>query len=114
MDLQSSIEMGYIVAAVLFIFGLKMLGSARTAKRGNLVSAVGMLIAVIASLVTAGFYFHVIWVMFGPNPNDETALVSPGIGTQIVIWVGVAGTLLLGVLPGPLLDIAINSAGFIR
>ena len=47
MDLQSSIEMGYIVAAVLFIFGLKMLGSARTAKRGNLVSAVGMLVAVI-------------------------------------------------------------------
>lgn len=73
-----------------------------------------VLIAVIASLVTAGFYFHVIWVMFGPNPNDETALVSPGIGTQIVIWVGVVGTLLLGVLPGPLLDIAINSAGFIR
>ena len=73
-----------------------------------------VLIAVVASLVTAGFYFRVVWVIFGQAPNTETALVSPGIGTQIVIWVGVIGTLLLGVLPGPLLDIAINSAGFIR
>ena len=54
MDLQSCIEMGYIASAVLFIFGLKMLGSARTAKRGNLVSAVGMLIAVIATLLING------------------------------------------------------------
>ena len=51
MDLQSCIEMGYIASAVLFIFGLKMLGSARTAKRGYLVSAVGMLFAVIATLL---------------------------------------------------------------
>ena len=73
-----------------------------------------VLIAVIASLVTAGFYFRVVWIMFGQAPSTEVALVSPGIGTQVVIWIGVIGTLLLGVLPGPLLDIAINSAGFIR
>ena len=54
MDLQSCIEMGYIVSAVLFIFGLKMLGSAQTAKRGNLVSAVGMLVAVVATLLVKG------------------------------------------------------------
>lgn len=73
-----------------------------------------VLIAVVASLITAGFYFRIVWIMFGQTPNSETALVSPGVGTQIVIWVGVIGTILLGVLPGPLLDIAINSAGFIR
>ena len=51
MNRASFIELAYIAAAVLFIFGLKMLGSARTAKRGNLVSALGMLIAVAATLL---------------------------------------------------------------
>jgi len=40
----------YIVAAALFIFGLKQLGSPATAVRGNLLSAVGMLIAVVVTL----------------------------------------------------------------
>ena len=51
MNRAAFIELAYIAAAVLFIFGLKMLGSARTAKRGNLVSALGMLIAVAATLL---------------------------------------------------------------
>ena len=40
----------YILAAILFIFGLKQLGSPATAVRGNLLSSVGMLIAVLATL----------------------------------------------------------------
>jgi len=51
MNMQSIIDVSYIVAAVLFIFGLKMLGSAKTAPRGNMVSAIGMLIAVVATLL---------------------------------------------------------------
>jgi hypothetical protein len=39
----AAIQFSYIAAAVLFIMGLKMLGSARTARRGNLVSALAML-----------------------------------------------------------------------
>ena len=35
----------YIVAAVLFIFGLKQMSSPATAVRGNLLSAIGMLLA---------------------------------------------------------------------
>ncbi len=35
----------YLLAAVLFIYGLKMLSKVNTARRGNLLSAVGMLIA---------------------------------------------------------------------
>ena len=54
MNRAALVELAYIAAAVLFIFGLKMLGSARTAKRGNLVSAAGMLIAVAATLLTQG------------------------------------------------------------
>ena len=44
-------ELGYIVAAILFIFGLKMLSKEDTAARGNLVSSIGMLIAVLATLL---------------------------------------------------------------
>ena len=40
----------YIVSAALFIFGLKMLGSPATARKGNFLSSIGMLIAVIAGL----------------------------------------------------------------
>jgi len=47
------INLGYAVAAVLFIFGLKMLSSPATARKGNLVSAVGMLIAIVATLFDA-------------------------------------------------------------
>ena len=47
---HSLTNFAYIAAAVLFILGIKMLGSADTARRGNLLSSVGMLIAVIATL----------------------------------------------------------------
>jgi len=44
------INLVYVVAAVLFIVGLKFLGSPATARKGNLISAVGMLIAVVVTL----------------------------------------------------------------
>lgn len=44
----------YIAASIFFIVGLKMLGRAETAKRGNAVSAAGMLIAVVATLLGSG------------------------------------------------------------
>jgi H+-translocating NAD(P) transhydrogenase subunit beta len=46
------INLAYIVAAGLFIFGLKKLGSPATARRGNLLSASGMLIAVVVTLLS--------------------------------------------------------------
>ena len=45
------INIAYLIAAVLFILGLKGLSSPRTAVRGNMTGAVGMLIAVVATLV---------------------------------------------------------------
>jgi NAD(P) transhydrogenase subunit beta len=41
----------YLLAAVLFIVGLKMLGSPRTARRGNAIAAAGMLIAIVVTLI---------------------------------------------------------------
>lgn len=48
------INLSYIVASILFIFGIKMLGSATTARRGNLLSSMGMLLAVVVTLVDRG------------------------------------------------------------
>ena len=53
----------YIAASIFFIYGLKMLGRADTAKRGNQVSAFGMLIAVVATLLQGGLDFT--WILVG-------------------------------------------------
>ena len=49
-----AVNLAYIAAAVLFVLGLKMLGSPATARRGNALSAGGMLIAVVATLLSEG------------------------------------------------------------
>lgn len=41
----------YLIASVLFIFGIKKLGSPKTARSGNLYSSVGMLLAIVATLI---------------------------------------------------------------
>ena len=43
-------EFGYILAAILFIFGLKMLGQESSAARGNLVSSIGMFLAILVTV----------------------------------------------------------------
>ena len=50
-SLDIVIAAAYLVAAVLFIFGLKLLGSPATARSGNRLAALGMLIAIVATLV---------------------------------------------------------------
>ncbi len=53
----------YIIAASLFVVGLKMLSSPETARRGNVVSAVGMLLAIVATLLNGGLSFT--WIAMG-------------------------------------------------
>ena len=58
----------YIISAALFIFGLKLLGSPATARRGNLLSSLGMLIAVVAGLSAEGiidYKFIIIGMILG-------------------------------------------------
>jgi len=45
------VNIAYLVAASLFIFGLKGLSHPRTAVRGNLLGAIGMLIAILVTLL---------------------------------------------------------------
>lgn len=44
----------YVVCAVLFILGLKLLGHPSTARKGNMLSALGMLIAIMVTLLDQG------------------------------------------------------------
>ena len=55
------IELGYLVAAVFFIIGLKGLGKPRTARRGNLLGATGMLLAVLVTLLDQAIVSY--WVL---------------------------------------------------
>ena len=41
----------YIVSAVLLIVGIKLLGKTPTARKGNLLSAIGMALAILITLV---------------------------------------------------------------
>ena len=49
--MEKFIDIAYLVAAVFFIYGLKMLSHPKTARRGNLIASLGMLIAIIATVI---------------------------------------------------------------
>ncbi|MDG2326596.1 MAG: NAD(P)(+) transhydrogenase (Re/Si-specific) subunit beta, partial [Halioglobus sp.] len=62
------IQFAYIVSGGLFIFGLKQLGSPATARRGNMISATAMLVAIVAALLDQGivdFQYIVIGFVVG-------------------------------------------------
>jgi len=54
----------YIVSAAFFIFGLKMLTSPATARKGNILSAMGMLLSVVVTLLDQGIIDYK-WIMVG-------------------------------------------------
>jgi NAD(P) transhydrogenase subunit beta len=74
MDTDMLIDFGYILASILFILGIKMLGKPHLARRGNLVSAVGMLIAVVTSLFECCLTYE--WVIAGLLIGSAIGLVA--------------------------------------
>lgn len=58
--LEHSIILAYLVASVLFIIGLKKLSHPDSARRGNILAAVGMAIAIVATLVSPAVHNHVL------------------------------------------------------
>ena len=68
-----AVNLLYLLAAVLFIFGLKMLASVKTAPKGNLVSSLGMLIAAVVTL----------FLVNREAMGDENFLIS-------FVWIGLA------------------------
>jgi NADH-quinone oxidoreductase subunit N len=71
--------------------------------------------AVLFSIVAVFFYVRVIVLMFFSEPAGEAPSVTqPSVLTATTIGVGAAATLVLGVIPGPVLDLAANAGQFIR
>jgi NAD(P) transhydrogenase subunit beta len=50
MDYIFSLEFIYLVASITYVLGLKMLGHPETARRGNLIAATGMTMAILGTL----------------------------------------------------------------
>ena len=73
----------YLLAAVLFIFGLKMLSNVKTAARGNFVSALGMLLATVVTLVLINqraepgqnFLISLVWIVIALLIGSVVGLV---------------------------------------
>jgi NAD(P) transhydrogenase subunit beta len=60
--------LAYLFASVCFILGLKMLSSARTARRGNVLSSFGMLLAIVVTLMDQkilSFEYIVVGLLIG-------------------------------------------------
>ena len=64
MDSALLINLSYVVAAILFIYGLKLLGHPGTARKGNQLSAVGMLVAVVFTLLDQNILSYG-WIIVG-------------------------------------------------
>jgi NADH-quinone oxidoreductase subunit N len=74
-----------------------------------------VIVGVLVSAVAAFFYVRIIVLMFFSEPAAEGPSVAmPSLLTTVGIAIGAAVTLALGVLPGPLLDLANDAAIFIR
>lgn len=72
--IESVIAIGYLVAVVLFIVGMKMLSHPDTARRGNGVAFLGMMIAIAATFLTPGL------------SNIILILLAMAIGTGVGIY----------------------------
>ena len=76
--------------------------------------------AVLCSIVAVFFYVRVIVLMFFvdgdvPAPAGEVAAVAkPSLLTSGTIAVGALATLVLGIVPGPVLDLAAHAGQFVR
>ena len=64
MNREILINSAYIVASGLFILGLKMLGRQATARKGNLLSGIGMLIAIVVTLLDRNVINYT-WIIVG-------------------------------------------------
>ncbi|MGZ4634271.1 NADH-quinone oxidoreductase subunit NuoN [Oryzihumus sp.] len=108
-------------AFLLLAFAGIPLTSGFTAKFAVFSAAVGhggtvlAFIGVLASAVTAFVYVRLIVLMYFSEPaGDSTVVVTPSIVTTLAVALGTVATLVLGVLPSSVLDLASSSALFLR
>lgn len=114
-----------LVAGVLAFFLLSMAGipltSGFTGKWAVFTAAAQggawplVVVAVLLSVVAAFFYLRVIVLMYFADPvGDGPTVAVPSVLTVAVVAVGLAVTIVLGIIPGPVLDLAGQAGAFIR
>ncbi|CAM2749360.1 NADH-quinone oxidoreductase subunit NuoN [Skermania piniformis] len=111
---------GLMFALLLLAFAGIPLTSGFVAKFAVFTAAYGsgarslVVVGVLASAIAAYFYVRVIVAMFFADPPaDAPDVVVPSVGTRIVIAAGAVVTVMLGIYPQPLLDLATHAATFL-
>ncbi len=125
------INLAYLLASVLFILGLKGLGHPRRAVRGNLLGSLGMLIAVVATLldrsiigfgvilagiVVGGLIGAVLAIKIQMTAMPQMVALLNGFGgaaSAVVAGAALVEVLGGGVTPGPQLTVATAASGLI-
>lgn len=76
-----------------------------------------VVVGVVSSAIAAVFYIRVIVLMFFSEPasteSSRATVVTPSVATTLTIGIGVGATVVFGILPGPLLDLADRAAVFL-
>ena len=73
-----------------------------------------VVVGVVCSAIAAFFYVRVIVLMFFTDPGPRTAtIVRPTASVSCAIGLSVVVTVVLGVFPQPVLDLAARAANFL-
>ncbi len=81
--MNTFIDIAYLISSIFFIIGIKRLGSPKTARQGNMYAAIGMLIAIVVTLLDQ----HVLtyeWIIIG-------VIIGSGIGWIMAVKVEMTG-----------------------
>jgi NAD(P) transhydrogenase subunit beta len=76
---ETTIQLLYLAAAILFIQGLRGLGAAKSARRGILYAEIGMLAAVVGTLLHNDIISYQ-WILIG-------LVAGSAIGTMMGLWI---------------------------
>jgi NADH-quinone oxidoreductase subunit N len=111
-----------LLAGVFTLFLLALAGIPLTSgftgkfvifRAGYQVAAPLVVIALVASAVAAFFYLRIVVLMYFSEPADDGPTIAlPSALTITAIAAGVAATLVLGLIPQPVLDLADRAAFF--
>jgi NADH-quinone oxidoreductase subunit N len=88
-------------------------GAALGGSQGWLVASV--IVGIVSSMILAFPYLRVVVLLWLSEPPEQSPTVAiPGAFTSAAVMLGVLATLLLGVVPGPVLDLATKASVFLR
>ena len=75
-----------------------------------------VLVAIVSSIIAVYFYVRYIRLMFfsDPEPGETAAVSEASVLTVGTVAICLAATVVLGVIPGPVLDLVVGAGDFIR